>query len=72
MAVSEIKKERTRKWDKENMYSFSCRVRNYEAEIFKEYCSANGTTPYNVLKKCVLRCNEEYNTKSKNERKIKK
>lgn len=64
MAVSEKRKEITRKWDKENMYAFSCRVRNYEAEIFKEYCTANGTTPYAVLKKYILCCNEKYNAKS--------
>lgn len=61
MAVSEKRKERTQKWDKENMYAFSCRVRSNEAEVFKEYCTANGTTPYAVLKKYILRCNEKYN-----------
>lgn len=58
-------KSRSLKWDKENMCSFSCRVRNYEALIFKEYCAAHGTTPYNVLKKCVLCCIDEYNKKER-------
>lgn len=52
------------KWDKENMSSLSCRVRSYEALLFKEYCEDNGTTPYKVLKDCVLNCIEEY-TQSK-------
>lgn len=51
-------------WDKENMSSLSCRVRSYEASLFKEYCEANGTTPYKVLKNCVLDCINEY-TQSK-------
>lgn len=48
------------KWDKENMISLSCRVRSYEALLFKEYCAAKGTTPYKVLKNCVLNCIDEY------------
>lgn len=68
MAENEIQREAHRqnnlKWDKENMRAFSCRVRSYEALVFKEYCAANGTTPYKVLKNCVLRCIEEYNAKS--------
>lgn len=66
MLVSEKEKEQMRKWDKENMCSFSCRVRNYEAEVFREYCTANGTTPYKVLKKSILSCNDEYSRKLKN------
>ena len=59
----EAHKTRNLKWDKENMRAFSCRVRSYEALMFKEYCAANGTTPYKVLKKCVLNCIDEYNKK---------
>lgn len=58
-------KIRTPKWDKENMRAFSCRVRSYEALVFKEYCTAKGTTPYRVLKNCVLRCIDEYNQKER-------
>lgn len=70
MAEKEIQtrvhKSRSLKWDKENMRAFSCRVRNYEALIFKEYCAANNTTPYKVLKNHIMQCIEEYNIKSKN------
>lgn len=62
---SEAHKARNLKWDRENMRAFSCRVRSYEALIFKEYCAANETTPYKVLKKCVLCCIDEYNKKRK-------
>ena len=62
---NEVRKTRNLKWDKENMKAFSCRVRSYEAMVFKEYCAAHGTTPYNVLKKCVLRCIDEYNKKER-------
>ncbi|MCM1382006.1 MAG: hypothetical protein NC192_08700 [Muribaculaceae bacterium] len=47
------------------MCSFSCRVRSYEAEVFREYCTANGTTPYKVLKNSIMRCNDEYSRKLK-------
>lgn len=65
MAENKNQREAHIKWDKENMRAFSCRVRSYEAIIFKEYCAANGTTPYKVLKKCVLRCIDEYNKKER-------
>lgn len=65
MSEKEIQKVRTPKWDKENMRAFSCRVRSYEALVFKEYCAANKTTPYKVLKNCVLRCIDEYNQKER-------
>ncbi len=60
-----VRKTRNIKWDKENMKALSCRVRSYEAMIFKEYCAANNTTPYKVLKNCVLRCIDEYNQKER-------
>ena len=47
-------------WDKKNMHSFTCRVRTYEANLFNEYCILNNTTPYKVLKNCVLSCINEY------------
>lgn len=52
-------KARISKWDKENMCALSCRVRNYEALLFKEYCAANNTTPYMVLKNYVMHCIEK-------------
>lgn len=62
---NEVRKSRNLKWDKENMCALSCRVRKYEALIFKEYCAANKTTPYTVLKECVLSCIDEYNKKER-------
>lgn len=62
---NEVRKTRNLKWDKENMKAFSCRVRSYEAMVFKEYCAANGTTPYKVLKNYVLHCIDEYNQKGR-------
>lgn len=62
---NEVRKTRNLKWDKENMKAFSCRVRNYEALVFKEYCAANDTTPYKVLKNYVLHCIDEYNQKGR-------
>lgn len=61
----EAKNIRPLKWDKENMKAFSCRVRSYEALVFKEYCAAKDTTPYKVLKNCILQCIEEYNKKER-------
>ena len=62
---NEVRKTRNLKWDKENMKAFSCRVRSYEAMVFKEYCAANDTTPYKVLKNYVLHCIDEYNQKER-------
>lgn len=62
---NEVRKTRNLKWDKENMKAFSCRVLNYEALVFKEYCAANDTTPYKVLKNYVLHCIDEYNQKGR-------
>ncbi len=53
-------KPHIREWDRENMRTVSCRVRTYEAEIFKEYCAAHNTTPGNLLKSYVFKCIEDY------------
>jgi len=60
MPISEKRKASIKAWDTQNMRGISCRVRKHEAEIFKEYCIANGKNPGCVLKEYVLNCNEKY------------
>jgi hypothetical protein len=48
--VSEKRKASNQKWDLENMRSISCRLRKEDAELFKEYCAENHTTPGAYLK----------------------
>lgn len=61
--VSEKKKLSNRKWDKENMRSVSCRLRTEDAELFKQYCSENGTTPAQFLKKFIMETLDKYYNK---------
>lgn len=58
--VSEKQKQYSRKWDRENMRSVSCRLRTEEAELFKAYCAAHNTTPGAVLKNFVKGKLEEF------------
>ncbi|MBD5444279.1 MAG: hypothetical protein HDR29_01880 [Lachnospiraceae bacterium] len=60
MPVSEKQKLWAKQWDKENMRSLTCRVRAKDAEIFKQYCKAHGTTAGELLKKYVGKCIYEY------------
>lgn len=67
MPMPESKSERyqkmkphLREWDRENMRTLSCRVRTYEAEAFKDYCTSRNTTPGNLLKEYVFGCIETY------------
>ncbi|MCM1327962.1 MAG: hypothetical protein NC253_00840 [Ruminococcus sp.] len=60
MPLSEKAKQSIRAWDRENMRTLSCRVRTYEAEVFKEYCAAHDTTAGELLKKYVGKCIYEY------------
>lgn len=60
MALSEKKKQSNAKWDKENMTTLGCKVKKYEAEIFKEYATSKGKTANGILKDYVFKCNEEY------------
>ncbi len=54
--VSENQKKASRKWDRENMRSLTCRLRTEEAEKFRQFCSENETTPGRYLKNIVLEC----------------
>ena len=58
--VSEKQKQYSRKWDRDNMRSVSCRLRTEEAELFKAYCTAHNTTPGAVLKNFVKGKLEEF------------
>lgn len=60
MAVSEKQKQYARKWDSENMHTFSARVRKNDAELFKEYCDVKGSTPGKEIKLFIQTCIEEY------------
>ena len=52
-AQKESHRARNLKWDRENMRTLSCRVRTEQAEVFKQYCTAHGTTAGELLKKYV-------------------
>lgn len=60
MSVSEKQKLFAQRWDKDNMRTLSCRVRTEQAEVFKQYCTAHGTTAGELLKKYVGKCIYEY------------
>lgn len=53
MALSESRKLANRAWDKENMHTFSCRMRKHDAVLFLEYCDEHGTTPAAEIKKFI-------------------
>ncbi len=52
--VSEKQKAFARKWDKEHMRTVSCRLRTEDAELFKEYCEENNTTPAALIKNFIM------------------
>ena len=59
----EVHKRNNVKWDRENMRSLSCRVRTEQADIFKQYCADNNTTPGRIIKDYVLSLIDEYTKK---------
>ena len=58
--VSEKRKAANRKWDLENMRSVSCRLRREDAELFRQYCTENNTTPGAYLKDHIHNILEKY------------
>ena len=50
--------DRTRqaKWDRRNLRTVSTHVSVQEAARFKRYCRRTGTTPYNELRRFILKC----------------
>ncbi len=67
MTVSEAQKKSRNKWDKENMITLGCKIRRYEADIFKEYAQSQGKNANGLLKEYVFKCNEEYLKSKDNE-----
>lgn len=60
MEFTENQIKSKREWDRNNMKTFSCRMRRDYAEYFTAYCKAHNTSPNRVLKKCVLDCIRQY------------
>lgn len=56
MAPSEAQKKASAKYQKENIASLACRVKKEQADKFKAYCKAQGTTSNAVLREYVLSC----------------
>lgn len=59
MPVSKARRAANDKWDKENMTTLGCKVKKTDAERFKIYCEAKGSTSNTELKKYVLQCIDE-------------
>ncbi len=58
--ITESHKKANLKWDRENMKTFSCRLRTDDADLFKEYCKSHNTTPGAVIKKYVTELIDQY------------
>lgn len=56
MPPSEAQKRASNKYNKEHMTTLGCKVKKAEAEEFREYAAANGTTTNALLKEFVLNC----------------
>ena len=56
MAVSDAQKRASKKYQRENIASLACRVKNEQAAAFKAYCEARGKTSNAVLRELVLGC----------------
>ena len=58
--ITESHRKANLKWDRENMKTFSCRLRTDDADLFKEYCKSHNTTPGAVIKKYVTELIDQY------------
>ena len=58
--VSEAQKKSSRRWDRIHMRSLSCRLRTEDADLFRQHCTENNTTPGTLLKQYVNSIIEEY------------
>lgn len=56
---SEAQKKASKKYQEKNIASLACRVKKEQAEAFRQYCEASGTTPNAVLREFVLSCIEK-------------
>ena len=62
MAPSESQKRASLKWDKENMATVGCKIKQTQAEKFKHYCKEQGKTSNTMLKDYILSCIGEDDT----------
>lgn len=58
--VSAKRKAANQKWDLANMRSVSCRLRREDAELFRQYCTENNTTPGAYLKNHIHNILDKY------------
>lgn len=56
MSPSDAQKRASAKYQKDNIASLACRVKQYQAEKFKTYCHQLGKTSNAVLREYVLNC----------------
>ena len=61
MAPSDAQKRASAKYQRENIASLACRVKETQADKFKAYCSELGKTSNAVLRDYVLDCIGEKN-----------
>ena len=47
--MNDMSNNTSKKWDKENMRTVSCRLRKDEAEAFKRLCASKGVTVHSAL-----------------------
>ncbi len=60
MPISKSRKKANQKWDNENMLTLGCKIKKFEADIFKEYAKSQGKTANTILKDYVFECIEKY------------
>lgn len=56
MASQEARRRASAKWDRENMRSLSCKIRQEYAEEFITYCELHGMSPNTAIRNYVLEC----------------
>ena len=49
------RRARQARWDEKHMRTASCRIRSEQYERFRAECRARGMTPYEVLRRKILR-----------------
>ncbi len=53
MALSEARKKANKKWDSENLATFTIKIRKDKADLFRQAAAADGKTPGEILRKCI-------------------
>lgn len=54
--VSCCKKRANLKWDRHNLVTFGCKLKKFEAQAFRAYCSELDKTPYTVVRELIMGC----------------